>query len=791
MANVNELPSWEDDIYLIGRTEPVSGGQDGVANRPIKQLANRTRFLFEQNERLDTDLSTRVSATRSFVDGATLESPRDEILYGNYRLVWTGNFPKIVPPDSEPATTGGIGAGAWAYTSDAGIRKDLRARDGLKRIGRCPDIAALRATMPEFDGQWIFLERAAPGGPLLTNVVATYIESMTEPDNGFSIFDSPASGKWVIDTSEYVNVWLAGFSPAENNIVECINKIAEWYVQKAISTRQINNKRQTVIIPVFNENAAPGEANYIWNGQAKIPPSLLQVHCCGSQLFDCPDKTVSPVVFSHEFEGLTEGMGNSHNGNSADAGGMAFTADGMATFRGTISVYRDSANAWVFDGDAQNVGLVVGNTSPGYLAVRDAIISKVKFIGFYGGWQWGHCDTYLCAIQDSNFAANVYGRYQPTATAANSGEGLRTYRVTVSNNARSNNYIDCNGHDYVDEAVHIDYAGGAGVEFGPNGACSMTLDVSPWIEGNDGMIISRPQSGNAGQSRVLVKAGKLVPLRHKVTYQGVRPIFECPQAKKLIVEMDMIDLNGRYAGYMCNNAYGSWTKPGDRTVVIARYRVSDTYKWLPSWIYGDGGYLLNALYLFTGTPGVALPAAKAAANAQSAWFWAFGSAGASVKYADPVMLDGVEYTPVAITMNSNSDYAYLYCNTEIQFPRNTNKLSLKLSVKCANAVGSVNVQGVIRALGNPVITVNGSTVTQAENLLSTVPGDSVDVLNDILIKPYLTVTNNDFVSTPPLQVNNFYKGSVTSNAGFMLSGWVGTAYILLPAVWFDNLHPNV
>ncbi len=46
------------------------------------------------------------------------------------------------------------------------------------------------------------------------------------------------------------------------------------------------------------------------------------------------------------------------------------------------------------------------------------------------------------------------------------------------------------------------------------------------------MIISRPQSGNVGQSRVLVKAGKLVPLRHKVNYQGVRPIFECPQAKK-------------------------------------------------------------------------------------------------------------------------------------------------------------------------------------------------------------------------------------------------------------------
>ena len=125
MTKFNESPSWEEEIELIARDERVSGGQDGVANRPLKALVNRTCYLKEQQDALDVDISGKVEAVKTFAEGATLHSPREEILNGAYRLVWTGAFPKVVPANSSPASTGGTGAGKWAYTSDAAIRTEL------------------------------------------------------------------------------------------------------------------------------------------------------------------------------------------------------------------------------------------------------------------------------------------------------------------------------------------------------------------------------------------------------------------------------------------------------------------------------------------------------------------------------------------------------------------------------------------------------------------------------------------------------------------------------------------
>ncbi|MFV2940274.1 hypothetical protein ACNI0U_16100 [Klebsiella michiganensis] len=129
MTRLPESSSWEEDIELISRSERVSGGLDGVANRPLKGLANRTRYLKELADESGTLIAEKVSAVKTFTEGATLESPRDEILYGAYRLVWTGSFPKTVLADSTPQGTGGVGPGCWAYTSDAAIRRDLGSRE--------------------------------------------------------------------------------------------------------------------------------------------------------------------------------------------------------------------------------------------------------------------------------------------------------------------------------------------------------------------------------------------------------------------------------------------------------------------------------------------------------------------------------------------------------------------------------------------------------------------------------------------------------------------------------------
>lgn len=84
----------------------------------------------------------------SFEDGATLTLPNQVLRYeatGEYYR-WDGVFPKTVAAGSTPASTGGVGLGAWVSVGDASLRSDLAKDDGYKLIGgigfRYVDIAA-------------------------------------------------------------------------------------------------------------------------------------------------------------------------------------------------------------------------------------------------------------------------------------------------------------------------------------------------------------------------------------------------------------------------------------------------------------------------------------------------------------------------------------------------------------------------------------------------------------------------------------------------------------------------
>ena len=49
----------------------------------------------------------------TFDDGYTLTNNRQTLAYGNIEYSWSGSFPKIVDAGATPATSGGVGAGAW------------------------------------------------------------------------------------------------------------------------------------------------------------------------------------------------------------------------------------------------------------------------------------------------------------------------------------------------------------------------------------------------------------------------------------------------------------------------------------------------------------------------------------------------------------------------------------------------------------------------------------------------------------------------------------------------------
>ena len=45
MANLKEQDKWEDGVYQIEENDAVLGGENGITNKTIKQLANRTSWL--------------------------------------------------------------------------------------------------------------------------------------------------------------------------------------------------------------------------------------------------------------------------------------------------------------------------------------------------------------------------------------------------------------------------------------------------------------------------------------------------------------------------------------------------------------------------------------------------------------------------------------------------------------------------------------------------------------------------------------------------------------------------
>lgn len=52
MGNLKEQAVWEGNVYQLELTDPVVGGEDGISNRQAKQLANRTAWLKEQQEKM-------------------------------------------------------------------------------------------------------------------------------------------------------------------------------------------------------------------------------------------------------------------------------------------------------------------------------------------------------------------------------------------------------------------------------------------------------------------------------------------------------------------------------------------------------------------------------------------------------------------------------------------------------------------------------------------------------------------------------------------------------------------
>lgn len=97
------------------------------------------------------------SRVGTFAAGYTLTDARQTLLYATdgHDYGWAGTFPKVVAAGATPATSGGIGAGAWVDRTDVTLRSDLASESGSELVGYQPVgtgtvVATVQSKLREF-----------------------------------------------------------------------------------------------------------------------------------------------------------------------------------------------------------------------------------------------------------------------------------------------------------------------------------------------------------------------------------------------------------------------------------------------------------------------------------------------------------------------------------------------------------------------------------------------------------------------------------------------------------------
>lgn len=108
MANLNETAQWETGIYQLETSDPVMGGPDGIDNRQAKQLANRTLWLKNQTEALQTESEGKVSLTGDqTVNGQKTFTAQTQFQSGIHlsanQTHWNGGYKAYIGADADNA----------------------------------------------------------------------------------------------------------------------------------------------------------------------------------------------------------------------------------------------------------------------------------------------------------------------------------------------------------------------------------------------------------------------------------------------------------------------------------------------------------------------------------------------------------------------------------------------------------------------------------------------------------------------------------------------------------------
>lgn len=177
-----------------------------------------------------------VTLPGSFTSGATLTVKNELLVYLDSKYRWGGEFPKTIPANSTPASTGGVGDSAWILQTDPYLRSDLNTAtagkgadlvkfktgtavqslvdpDGFNVIGKFAQVADLRSVAASA-GMTVLVKEHTTGRGVLGGGQFVAVASTIDDDDGVYISSGTAGVTWVRkDAGSHVKIeWFGGKS---------------------------------------------------------------------------------------------------------------------------------------------------------------------------------------------------------------------------------------------------------------------------------------------------------------------------------------------------------------------------------------------------------------------------------------------------------------------------------------------------------------------------------------------------------------------------------------------------
>mgnify|MGYP000949570363 CR=1 FL=1 len=213
MANLKETAQWEEGIYQWETTDPVLGGENGVDNKPTRQLANRTVWLKQELEAAQQSLANRlISAGAGLTGGGNLSADRSIALATPSMLSgstanWAGNgavghthelaaatatlagVVKLINTLNSTATDAALSAAQGKALNDA-IAQLNTLLTGYTANSFCPSGMIMTFATDYAPAGWLKANGAAVSRTLYANLFAA-IGTRFGAGDGYSTFNLP------------------------------------------------------------------------------------------------------------------------------------------------------------------------------------------------------------------------------------------------------------------------------------------------------------------------------------------------------------------------------------------------------------------------------------------------------------------------------------------------------------------------------------------------------------------------------------------------------------------------